>query len=106
MAVFKNCRLVTGAICKASNQDYLFEVKEWFFHFGAGAAHASTKRKARTCFFSDELQINWLSRCRGVLQFDRVIISALLMTICWLTKSGFSISFPTARHPAKPRKSC
>jgi hypothetical protein len=31
MAVFKNCRLVTGAICKASNQNYLFEVKEWFF---------------------------------------------------------------------------
>jgi hypothetical protein len=31
MAVFKNCRLVTGAICKASNQDYLFEVKERFF---------------------------------------------------------------------------
>jgi hypothetical protein len=41
------------------------------FHFGAGAAHASTRRKARTCFFSDELQINWLSRGRGVFQFDR-----------------------------------
>jgi hypothetical protein len=56
------------------------------FHFGAGAAHASTRRKARTCFFSDELQINWLSRGRGVFQFDRAIISGLLMTICWLTK--------------------
>jgi hypothetical protein len=66
MAVFKNCRLVTGAICKGLKSGLsLFEVKEWF-SLCAGAALLQGGEKPAPCFFSDELQSNWLSRC-GVL---------------------------------------